>query len=101
VITVTIAGMTVDGGTASDRWINQMIAEARKQGLPICVRVEIRDPAANVNLATPGCGARGGGRPPNDLERRIVEAWTRRGLSSGDFSPGQLHAFLNETARLV
>jgi hypothetical protein len=102
VITVTIAGMPVEGGKASEGWINQMIAEARKTGLPVCVRVEIKDPSANVNLATQGCGSGGGGgRPPNELERRIIDAWNARGLASGSFSPGQLRAFLNEAARLI
>ena len=101
-ITVTIAGMAVDARKASEGWVNQMVAEARRQGTQVCVRVEIQQPPVHVLLATPGCSAGGGGgRAPNEAERRIIEAWNKRGLGSGEFSPGQLRAFLNDVEHLV
>ena len=102
-ITVTIAGMPVDGRQASEGWVNQMIAESRRQGTPLCVRVEIQaPPVAQIVLSTPGCvGGGGGNRPPNEVERRLFDAWSKRGLNSGEFSPGELRAFLNEAERAV
>lgn len=101
-ITIAIGGMSVPVEKASEGWINQMLAEARKQGVPACVQVMISDPAAAMTLATPGCGGGGGGgRRPNSLEQRILDAWQRRGLGSGRFAPGELIAFLRELARLI
>lgn len=101
-ISIAIGGMSVPLEKASEGWINQMIADARKRGVPACVQVVINDPAAAMTLATPGCGgAGGGGRQPNVLELRILEAWRRRGLASGSFAPGELIAFLRELARLT
>jgi hypothetical protein len=94
--------MAVDGRQASEGWLNQMIAEARRQGTSLCVRVEIQQPPVHIVLATAGCGGSGGGgRPPNDAERRLFEAWRKRGLSTGEFSPGQLRAFLNDIERII
>jgi hypothetical protein len=102
VVTVSIGGMSVAVEKASEGWVNQMIAEARKRGMPLCIQVSVHTPEAQVVLSTPGCGAGGGsGRAPNDSERRIFDAWNRRGLGRGDFTPGDLRAFLNDLSRLV
>src|SRR5688500_1333039 len=101
-ITVSIGGMSVPVEKAGEGWINQMIAEARKSGSSLCVQVSVNVPGAQVGPATPGCGGGGGGgRRPNDLERRIIEAWHRRGLGQANIHPGELRAFLNELARLT
>ena len=94
--------MAVAVEKASDGWINQMIADARKRGVSLCVQVSVQAPGANVALATPGCGGGGGGgRMPNDVERRILDAWNKRGLGSGELHPGELRAFLNDLSRLA
>ena len=101
-ITVSIAGMSVPVEKAGEGWINQMIAEGRKSGAPMCIRVSVNVPGAQVALSTPGCGSGGGGgRTPNDTERRIIEAWNRRGLGQGNIHSGELRAFLNELGRLT
>jgi hypothetical protein len=102
VIKVTIAGMSVEAGKASEGWVNQMLAEARKTGAALCVRIEVQQPPIQMVLATPGCGGGGaGGRQPNEQERRIFDAWNKRGLGSGSFSPGELRSFLNDLARIM
>ena len=103
-ISVVINGMSVPLEKASEGWVNQMIADARKRGVAVCVQVSISEPSAQVLLAAPpGCGGSGGGgrRQPNDIERRIIDQWNRRGLNDGQFSPGQLRAFLNDVSRLT
>jgi len=101
-ITVTIGEMSVVPEKASEGWINQMFEDARKRGVPLCVQVSVNVPEAQVTLASQGCGGGGGGsRPPNDRERRIIDAWRRRGLSGDALRPGELRSFLNELARLV
>lgn len=101
-ITVSIGGMGVPAERASDGWIRQMMEDAGKRGVPLCVTVRIQDPDANLTLTTPGCGGAGGGyHNPNATEQRIVDAWNRRGFGRGVFTPGDLRAFLNELARLL
>ena len=102
-IMVRIAGMAVDGRQASEGWINQMIVESRRQGSALCVQVEIQQPpVVQMVLTTPGYGGGGGGgRLPNELERKLFDAWNRRGLGTGEFSAGQLRAFLNEAERAL
>ena len=101
-ITISIGGMSVPLEKASEGWINQMIAEARKRAALVCIQVTIDEPGAQFSLSTPGCGRGGGsGWQPNALERRIIDAWNRRGLSQTGIHPGDLRAFLNELTRLV
>jgi hypothetical protein len=101
-INVTIGGMTVPAEKASEGWVNQMIVEARKQGAQPCVRVNVDTPDAQLALSPPGCGGGfGGGRLPNQREKRILDAWNRRGMATGQFSPGEFRAFLNDLARLL
>lgn len=90
-ITVIIGGMSVPADRANEGWVNQMIAEARRKGEMPCAQVSVNARDAQVALATPGCrGGGGGGRPPNETEKRIIDAWNRRGLGAGQFSPGEL-----------
>lgn len=101
-ITVAIGGMSVPVDKASEGWINQMVEEARKRNLALCIRVSVQTPEANVSLATPGCGqGGGGGRAPNRKEQQIFEAWRRRGLEQGTVHPGDLRAFLADVGRIV
>lgn len=101
-ITIGIAGMSVPIEQASDKWVAQMLQQARKGGAPPCFSVQIGVPGIQVGLATPGCGSSGGGsRPPNPREAEIIEAWVRRGFQSGTFADGEVHGFIKQLARLV
>ena len=101
-INISIGGATFPIERVSEGWVNQMVAEARRLHQPLCVRVDVQEPDVHVILTTPGCsGGGGGGRAPNKKERRILDEWVRRGMQSGEFSPGQLQAFLRELARLT
>ncbi len=102
-ITVTIGGMSFPVDKVSEGWVNQMIADAKKRGVPLCIQVSVQTDAARVNLATPGCGGvgGGGGRPPNPTEQRIIDAWMRKGLQQSQFTPGDFRSFLNELARIL
>lgn len=101
-ITVSIGGISVPIEKAGEGWINQMIQDARKRGVPLCVQVRVQIPGVDIALSSPGCGnVGGGGRPPNETERKIFDAWNRRGLSEPEFHPGSVRAFLNDLARLI
>lgn len=101
-ITVSIGGMAIPIEKVSQGWVNQMIAEAKKRNVPLCVQVNIQTPEAQVSLASGGCPPGGGGfRSPNRVEARIIEAWRRRRLSDAEINPGELRAFLNDIARLM
>lgn len=101
-ITVAIGGMSFPLAQVSEGWINQMITEARKRSIPLCVQVNIQvQGVAQMTLSTPGCGAGGpGGRPPNPTEARLFESWRKKGLQEGQFTPGDLRSFLAELGRL-
>ena len=101
-ITISIGGMSVPVDKAGEGWINQMIVDARKRGVPVCVSVSIDEPGAQFSLSTPGCSrGGGGGRPPTPKESRIIDAWNRRGLNQPDIHPGDLRAFLGDLGRLT
>jgi hypothetical protein len=100
-IRVAIGGSDVDIAEASPEWINQQINRRRADGVAVCVRVAINQADINVGLTTPTCGGGGGGRAPNERERRIMELWNERGLNQNDFSGGNLVAFLRQLQRLL
>ena len=87
---------------ASPSWIREHLDQAQRSGEPICVRVFIKSGSLDLVLSTPGCGSGGGGggRAPNVQEREIFDLWAKRGLDSGDFSFGQLNAFLKQVKHL-
>ena len=101
-ITVTIGGMSVPLDKAGEGWVNQMIEDSRKRGVPLCVQVAVSLPGIQLALSTPGCGGSlGGSRQATPTEARIIDAWNRHGLGAGTFAPGDLRAFLNDLARLT
>jgi hypothetical protein len=101
--TVTIAGDTRALFEADESWVTQQVNRRRRDGLPVCVLVQIQTSGIAVTLATPGCtgtGA-GGGRAPNSREREVFEMWNSRHLNSADFAPGNVVAFLKQLQRLL
>lgn len=98
-VSVTIAGEQKDLGDVTERWVNRTINKAKSQGLPVCVQVQVHQNGLNLNLATPSCGGRGGGRPPNRAEGRVISLWKQQRLNSSDFQGGNLIAFLKQLQR--
>ena len=87
---------------ADPQWITQEIQGRRKDGLRVCVVVQIRTADISMTLATPGCGGTGGaGRPPNRHEREVFELWEELGLDELRFEPGKVVAFVKRVIRLL
>jgi hypothetical protein len=86
-------------------WVNRTIQGLRRDGQPICVRVQVRTQEVNVNLTAGRCdpdGRSGGGRSPRPRERSVLEQWAE--CSPGaepNFPPGQLMQCLKKIERLV
>ena len=96
-ITITIGGEAKDLSDASESWINQQIQRLRHAGHNPCVQVVVNTPGVNVALVTPGCaGGGGGGRAPNENERRILDLWHKLHLDETSFSGGNVVAFLKQ-----
>lgn len=80
---------------ASESWINQQINRRRRDGVPVCVRVYIKEGELDVVLATSDCRSMGGGtRRPKPAEAEIFRLWDSLGLKDPNFASGQLIAFL-------
>lgn len=87
---------------ADESWINQQINRRRADGQVVCVRVNIQKDDLNMGLSTPTCGSMcGGGRPPNNREKRVFDLWDQRGLNDVEFTGGSLVAFLKQLSRLL
>lgn len=101
-ITIRISTDTRPLAEATESWINEQVNRRRRDEQNICVGVTINTSGINVSLATPGCGkSPGGGRPANGNELEIIDLWAKRGLSSSDFTAGNLIAFLKQLRRTV
>jgi len=77
-------------------WVEEQINRRKKDGVPICVRVSIKQEDINISLATNDCPKGGGGRPPNKKEKEIFELWDKLHLNQDTFSIGNLMAFLKK-----
>jgi hypothetical protein len=100
-ITVSIGGMSLPFDQASERWIAQMLEDARKRGASPCIQVRLRTSEVDVALSSPGCGGGVGGRQPTPREMRIVELWNKHHLNTAQVSPGDVRAFLAQVEGLV
>lgn len=98
-VTVRIGSETRAIEDAHPSWINEQITRRQRDGSQTCVEVVINLGGINLRLATPACGGGGGGRPPNSNERELVNEWNQRGFSSGQFSGGDLVAFLRHVRK--
>src|SRR3954469_13977397 len=100
-VTVAINRTLVSSEQASEGWINRTIAAARSRQAAICIQVRVETNRAKISFATPECpGGYGAPREWNSAERQLIDAWTKRGLTGGEISPGQLQAFLNDVEQL-
>jgi len=87
---------------ADPEWITQQINGRRKDGQAVCVRVSIHTSGLNLSYSTPACvSAGGGGRPPTSREKEVLDLWVGHGLNQGNFSPGNVVAFVRQVLRLI
>lgn len=84
------------------QWITQQINGRRKDGMVVCVVVEITAGDIDVRFATPTCGGRGGGsRHLTALEHQALDLWQQHHLNNEKFSPGDVVAFVRQVLRLI
>lgn len=96
-IRVQIGTSERDINDIESNWVNEQINNRKKDGVPICVRVSIKQGDINIALATKDCpGGGGGGRPPNRQEKEIFDLWDKLHLNRESFSSGNLVAFLKQ-----
>jgi len=100
-VRIQIGDMERELACADESWINQQINRRRADGQNVCVRVTINKDDLNMRLSTPSCASGGGGRPPNNREKRVFDLWDHRGLNEVDFTGGKLVAFLKQLSRLL
>lgn len=82
---------------ASPSWVAQQIERRRRDGIAVCVVVQIKTADLNMQLATPECAVGAGrGRPPNASERAVFGLWEKYGLNEAGFAPGNVVAFLTQ-----
>jgi len=86
---------------ATTSWIQEKFREQAKDGKKICVWVRFDTPDIKMTLSTPGCATGGGGRPPNEHERRIFELWDQMHLNEQGFAPGNVIAFIKRLKDLI
>lgn len=85
-----------------ESWINQQIAGRRRDGVPVCVRVTIKERDVDLMLSTPACGqGPGGGRLARPTEAKLIDLWKQRGLNDADFSVGNVVAFLKQLKTIL
>ncbi len=96
-IKVQIGTSERDINDIEPNWVNEQINRRKKDGVPICVRISIKQEDINISLATNDCprGARGG-RPPSKREKEILDLWDKLHLNEEFFSSGNLIAFLKQ-----
>jgi hypothetical protein len=100
-ITVAIGGEPRSDTSIDAMWLAQQINRRRRDGVPVCVVVDIREPGLRMTLRTADCGPGvPGGRRLNETERQVFELWRQHGLDASEFSPGDLIAFLQQVERI-
>ncbi|MBF7081708.1 hypothetical protein IT084_01760 [Desulfallas sp. Bu1-1] len=95
-IKIIIEDNEIDLKDLDEGWVNQQINKRRQDGFEVCVQVKIQEGNLNMHLSTPTCQkpSGGGGRAPNDDEKKVFMLWEQMGLNSRDFTGGKLIAFL-------
>lgn len=78
-------------------WVNQSVNGRKIAGESLCVRVTITIRGINLILSTPNCQKSGsGGVPLTSDDKWVIELWNRCGLSTLDFTGGNLVSFLKQ-----
>ncbi len=100
-VSVTIGTETRDLADADERWINDKIGRRDRDGVPICVVVQVQTGGLDLRLSTPGCGGGAGGRRPNPNELEVIELWQKHHLATTAFASGNVLAFLKQLRRML
>ena len=101
-VTIRIGSAQTSLEEMDEGWVNQQLSRRHADGFAVCVQVSISEPEVTMSLSTPQCaGGGGGGRLPNQRERRILELWSEHRLNGTDYTGGNLIAFLRQLRRLV
>jgi len=99
-VTVTIGKSSRTDSEIAESWVAEQISRRRRERVPICVTVQIREAGLNMTVRTADCGSGvGGGRPPTSDEQRVFDLWSKLHLDGPDFSAGNLVAFLKQWER--
>ncbi len=98
---VTIGGEKRPLDKASPSWITEQIERRRRDGIAVCVMVDIKISGLDFRLATPECSRTGGGRLPKANEKPILDLWEKCGLNEAGFAPGRVVEFLTRLRRLL
>lgn len=101
-ISIKIGDAEINLSDVNESLINQQINRRRRDGIDVCIKVEIHEDDLNLILSTPSCQkAAGGCRPPNKHERMVFELWDKFGLNTNNFTGGKLIAFLKQLRNLI
>lgn len=87
---------------ADPHWVARQIDGRQRDGINVCVVVNIDVSDARLSLATPSCArSGGGGRRPNATESQLITAWNQLGLNDMGFTAGNVIAFLQRLRHLL
>lgn len=101
-ISVTIGGECRAFNDVDPQWVTRLVDGCSRNGLAVCVMVEIDVPGAKLVLATSSCGSGGGGRRAlTATESQVIAAWRMLNLGEANFSAGNVVAFLQRLRHLL
>lgn len=102
-ISVTIGGERRLFNDVDPQWVTRLIDGCSRNGLAVCVMVEIDVPGAKLVLATSSCGSGGGGgrRALTTTESQVIAAWRMLNLGEASFTAGNVVAFLQRLRHLL
>lgn len=98
-ISVSINGTARDG--IDEGWIASTIQSLRREGIGVCVRIDIRGTEVNASVHAGQCPpGPSGSRPLSPRERSLFDEWAKCRLrDDADFAPGRLIQCLKRLER--
>lgn len=86
-----------------ESWIAQQINDRHRAGQQMCVYVRVTTPGVDVSMIAGQCHPSygGGGRLPNQDERKILDLWAERTGRNGHVDPSDVISFLKQLRRLI
>lgn len=101
--TIAINGQQRSLDEATPQWIHDQIDPRNRDGLAVCVKINIETNEIRIALSTPTCqhSGGGGGRMPNRREAEVLRIWEDEKLHTNQFSVGNVVAFVKRVTRLL